>query len=109
MSKPITRENIDEDPWFGGQRERVLTLLNTIDNQGELIATQDDMLKQSAARETALYESLKALTLKIDDVSKDARYRTVWECAQLHLGPYKGPQYTIEFEAAMRLLEEKLT
>ncbi len=36
-------------------------------------------------------ELLTALVEQLTAVHADPAYRTVWECSQLHLGPYRGP------------------
>lgn len=104
--KPITRENIDEDPWFGGQRERVLALLDTITMQEGLIETQDSMLKEHAGREGVLYDALKDLLDRLDVVHEDERYKSVWQISQLHVGQYKGPTYEEEYNNARRLVKK---
>ena len=49
-------------------------------------------------------EALKALLDQLDAVHADPRYRSVWEVSQLHVGPYNGPTYTAEYEAARAAL-----
>lgn len=47
---------------------------------------------------------LKALVDRITEVDSHPEYMAVWECAQLHRGPYRGPQYEAEMNAAKAFL-----
>lgn len=51
-----------------------------------------------------LREALRNLTERIAEVSAHPRYRAVWECAQLRLGQYDGPQYEAAFDEAAAAL-----
>jgi hypothetical protein len=51
------------------------------------------------AGDHALREALEAadaLVTKLHAVHADGRYSWVWQCAQIHGGPYKGPTYEAE-------------
>jgi hypothetical protein len=63
--------------------------------------TESVRAKADAAR---LREALEALVDRIDFVSQHDEYRAVWECAQLHRGPYRGPTYESAFNAARTTL-----
>lgn len=54
-----------------------------------------------------LYLAALALVEKMDEVGNDPAYLGVWTLAQLHLGPYKGPQYVKELEALKAALNLK--
>ena len=53
-----------------------------------------------------LYDVLKKLVDKMNVVSQNPEYMHVWYIAQLHNGPYAGPQYEEEHKAAEKLLKE---
>ncbi|MBL0304398.1 MAG: hypothetical protein IPQ23_22355 [Cytophagaceae bacterium] len=63
--------------------------------------TESVRAKADAAR---LREAMEALVDRIDFVSQHDEYRAVWECAQLHRGPYRGPTYEHAFNAARAAL-----
>ena len=48
-----------------------------------------DSVKRVVSRARELCERLR-------EIHDDPRYRAVWEIAQLHRGPYDGPQYEAE-------------
>lgn len=41
---------------------------------------------------------------KLKVVHNDERYLGVWQCAQVHQGPYNGPQYEEELEGLKAVL-----
>ncbi len=47
------------------------------------------------------YEALVALVNRLREVHSDDAYKSVWTINQIHAGPYQGPTYTEELEAAM--------
>jgi hypothetical protein len=49
--------------------------------------------------------ALRALVARLDAVHADPRYAMVWQLSQLHCGPYVGPQYIGELEAARHALK----
>ena len=51
-------------------------------------------------------EALNGLVHRLDEVHADPAYQSVWTLSQLHNGPYKGPQYVEELEAARRAAQE---
>jgi hypothetical protein len=56
--------------------------------------------------EERLREAAKRLVAKIDVVIADPTYERVWVGAQLHEGPYQGPQYDDELDALRAALRE---
>lgn len=48
--------------------------------------------------------ALKDLVSAITRCHDDEGFRTVWTISQLHIGPYAGPQYVNEFQAAKAVL-----
>lgn len=47
-----------------------------------------------------LVEVLRSFVTKLDIIHADPQYMNVWHCAHNHIGPYRGPQYIDESEAA---------
>mgnify|MGYP001608579524 CR=1 FL=1 len=47
-----------------------------------------------------------ALTSKLRVIHEDEQFRTVWQIAHIHLGPYDGPTYTQELADLERALEQ---
>jgi hypothetical protein len=69
----------------------------------EVITERDRLM----ARVKVLEEALRGLVDRIDEVGEHPEYRAVWECAQLHRGPYRGPQYEREWKNARAALAAK--
>ena len=51
-----------------------------------------------------LMTALECLVNKIELVSKSPEYESVWFVNQLHVGPYTGPTYKVEFDKAREAL-----
>jgi hypothetical protein len=51
------------------------------------------------ARSEAVERAAEALRARLDFVHGNSIYMGVWEIAQLHRGPYRGPTYIAELEA----------
>lgn len=62
-------------------------------------------LAASEAKVAKLTEALRDLVDRLDDVHRDEKYISVWQVAQLHLGPYTGTQYCKEHDAARAALK----
>ena len=51
-----------------------------------------------------LSRALDTLITKMDSVHADPRYVSVWGISQMHIGPYDGPEYDAELNAAREAL-----
>jgi hypothetical protein len=56
---------------------------------------------------TEIEKAAWALVKKMDEVGNDPAYQGVWTLAQLHFGPYKGPQYVKELDALKAALRRE--
>jgi len=89
------------------REETLKANLNLARERDEAVSRSHESLTESVrARADAarLREALEALVDRIDFVSQHDEYRAVWECAQLHRGPYRGPTYESAFNAARTTL-----
>lgn len=68
------------------------------------ICCQHNEIESLKARLAALEESLSNLVSRLQYVHNDGIYQSVWLFSQLHHGPYKGPTYTKELDAAIEAL-----
>jgi DNA repair exonuclease SbcCD ATPase subunit len=59
-------------------------------------AAHDDMREENSRLRAALEKLLNAM----ETVHADERYKAVWTISFLHIGPYVGPTYVAELEAA---------
>ena len=48
----------------------------------------------------AMLAALEALVNQLEVCHNDERFRSVWVLSHLHIGPYSGPKYESELEAA---------
>lgn len=53
-----------------------------------------------------LRKALAALIARLDAVHVDSRYQSVWTIAQIHAGPYLGPTYVAELDAARAIVTQ---
>lgn len=60
---------------------------------------KDSSYVACSAAVVELVRAARNLVDKMETIDNDPRYMNVWEIAQLHLGPYAGPQYKEEFDA----------
>jgi len=58
-----------------------------------------------AAENKRLEEIFGALVAKMDLIHNDPKFVWVWQIAQLHCGPYTGPKYEDELNAARAALK----
>ena len=72
----------------------------------ELIAYQRHLARENE-RIKALEAALRELCNAIDHVCSSPEYLSVWTISQLHYGPYSGPTFVAQFEAARAALESK--
>jgi hypothetical protein len=53
-----------------------------------------------------LSTALSALVNKLDQIHEDPAYKSVWIIHQMHVGPYRGPTYVAELDAARAALKD---
>lgn len=78
-----------------------------LEYQRELTAKLEQVMRErdeARAEVERLRGTLKALVERIKEVGEHPEYRAVWECAHLHRGPYRGPQYESEMNKARAAL-----
>ena len=66
------------------------------------------LCKEAADEIARLRAALKKLIERLDFVHEDPAYLSVWTVNQFHVGPYQGPTYVDELEAARRALEGEM-
>lgn len=66
------------------------------DLRSQLLAAQEENKKLETA--------LRRLVNRLEEIHADKSYQSVWTINQIHVGPYTGPTYAKEFEAARAAL-----
>jgi hypothetical protein len=62
-------------------------------------------IESLVAENERMREALKGLVERLLLIHDDPQYIAVWTIFQTHCGPYRGPQYVRELEAARTALE----
>ena len=62
-------------------------------------------IESLVAENERMREALKGLVERLLLIHDDPQYIAVWTIFQTHCGPYRGPQYVRELEAALTALE----
>jgi hypothetical protein len=79
---------------------RIAFLEPVLDAARKAALEEVDKAAKAEADAARLRAALEGLVTKIDLISKDPRYEAVWLIAQIHNGPYTGPTYSAELDAA---------
>src|SRR4030095_1692932 len=68
----------------------------------------DAGVEAERAAHARLREALRRLVTRLDAVHADEAYSGVWVLHQAYVGPYAGPTYTAELDAARAALAEEV-
>lgn len=75
-----------------------------VDEQLAALRAENEALKKAEREKVELAEALRNLVTRLDFIHADPTYAGVWQISQLHFGPYTGPTYTAELDAARAAL-----
>lgn len=67
-----------------------------------------DTERLDALERDAVFVAAVALVERLSLIHHDVRYLGVWQCAQVHLGPYTGPKYEAELAALRQAIDKSL-
>jgi hypothetical protein len=70
------------------------------DNKAGIIAGLRGIAYTAKEPFAEVHSALANLVAKLNEVHRDPRFRSVWTVNQIHVGPYSGPTYTEELDAA---------
>ena len=69
------------------------------------ITRHDLEINELEQRISTLEAALRGLVDRLDIVHADSKYRAVWTLHMIHNGPYDGPKYKDELDAARKALK----
>lgn len=72
----------------------------------ELIKELNEVVQELMEYNHELFDALKALVEKLEEIHDNPNYQGVWSMAHAHGHKYNGPTYEEELKKAKKLVEE---